>query len=188
MIVNSVDALGLCIGDQTGHRSNRRPVGNSPSRKGQSLVEFTLVVPFVLLLIVNSVNFGVFLFAWITVADAARAGTQLLAAGGAANGAVSTATATQITSLVTNDISSLLSRSSLVVRICSNNDGTVTCTGDGTSTPPLDPEPATYVTATVDVSYSYTPPIPLFGFEKLGIQATIPPTTIHRRGVMRQLQ
>jgi Flp pilus assembly protein TadG len=157
-------------------------------RSGQSLVEFALMVPVLVLLIVNAVNFGAFIFAWVTVADAARAGTELLSAGGAANGAVSSATTSQITSLVTSDMSSLLSRSSLVVRICSNNNGTVSCTGAGSSTPPLDPEPSTYVSATVDVSYTYSPPIPLFDFNQLGIHATIPPTVIHDRGVMRRLQ
>ena len=54
--------------------------------------------------------------------------------------------------------------------------------------PPADPEPATYILTTVDVTYTFQPPIPLWNFAKLGISATLPPTTIHRRAVMRMLQ
>ena len=49
-----------------------------PHRKGQALVEFALIVPMVFLLAVNAVNFGGFIFAWITVANAARAGAQYI--------------------------------------------------------------------------------------------------------------
>jgi hypothetical protein len=64
----------------------------------------------------------------------------------------------------------------------------VTCAGPGTSVPPADPEPTTYVLATVDVTYTYQPPVPLWSFPNLGIRATLPPATLHRRGVMRMIQ
>jgi hypothetical protein len=47
-----------------------------------------------------------------------------------------------------------------------------------------DPEP-NYVLTVIDVTYTYKPFIPLFSFPNLNIYATIPPTTIHRRAVMR---
>jgi Flp pilus assembly protein TadG len=163
-------------------------VPKNQARRGQALIEFTLMVPLLFLLIVNAVNFGSFLFAWITIADAARAGAQYGALGSAAITTPAPATAAQVTALVTNDIASLLGRSSLAVRVCSNNNTVVTCTGTGSFAPPADPEPTTYILTTVDVTYTWQPPIPLFNFATLGISATLPPSTIHRRAVMRRLQ
>jgi Flp pilus assembly protein TadG len=158
------------------------------SRRGQALIEFALIVPLLLLLIINAVNFGSFLFGWITIANAARAGAQYWVLGSAAVTTPTAATAGQVTTLVSNDISSLLGRSSLIVRACKNNNSVVTCTGTGSQVPPADPEPATYISTSVDVTYTYQPPIPLWSFAKLGIYATLPPTTIHRQAVMRMLQ
>jgi Flp pilus assembly protein TadG len=163
-------------------------VPKNQARRGQALIEFALMVPLLFLLIVNAVNFGSFMFAWITIANAARAGAQYWVLGSAAITTPTPATAGQVTTLVTNDISSLLGRSSLVVRVCKNNNSVVTCTGTGALAPPTDPEPLTYILTTVDVTYTFQPPIPLWNFAALGIHATLPPTTIHRRTVMRMLQ
>jgi Flp pilus assembly protein TadG len=154
---------------------------------GQSLVEFALLVPLMFLFVVNVVNFGGFFFAWITVANAARAGAQYAILGGASVMSPTPPTAAQITAVITQDISSLRNRGSLVVQVCSNNNGTITpntCPG----TVPLDPEPATYVLTTIDVTYTYQPFIPLWNFSALGIRATLPPTTVHRQAVMRMIQ
>jgi Flp pilus assembly protein TadG len=156
-------------------------------QNGQSLVEFALLVPFMFLFVVNVVNFGGFFFAWITVANAARAGAQYAVMGGASVLAPTPPTSAQISAVITQDISSLKNRASLVVRVCSNNNGTITpntCPG----TIPADPEPATYVLTTIDVTYTYVPLIPLWNFSALGIRATLPPTTIHRQAVMRMIQ
>jgi Flp pilus assembly protein TadG len=158
--------------------------GNGASRrKGQALVEFALLVPLVFLLAVNALNFGGFLFAWITVANAARAGAEYMSMSSASPGAPAAATPAQITTLVTNDISSLMNRSSLVVAICTNN----TTAANGCTTL-FDPEAPAYTLATVDVTYTYKPFIPLFSFPKLGISATLPSSTIHRKAVVRMLQ
>src|SRR5690242_7748656 len=42
------------------------------SREGQSLVEFALVLPMIVILIVNVVNFAGFFYAFVTVANASR--------------------------------------------------------------------------------------------------------------------
>ena len=154
--------------------------------KGQALVEFALIIPLVLLLAVNAANFGGFIFAWITVANAARDGAQYMIMSSNSAGAPTPATLAQITALVTADVSSLLNRSSLVVAICTNS--TTAATGCTTF---IDPEATTsslYTLATVDVTYTYQPFIPLFSFPKLGISATLPSSTIHRKAVMRMLQ
>jgi Flp pilus assembly protein TadG len=168
--------------------SDRKRRSNRSGASGQALVEFVLLFPVLFLLIVNAVNFGGFLFAWITIANAARNGTHYWATGGAAAGAPARPTVAQVRTLVTNDISSLVERSSLLVRACTNNNGTVTCSGSGTSVPPTDPEPATYVSASVDVTYTYRPFIPLWSFPSMNIYATLPAATVHSRGVMRVLQ
>jgi len=155
----------------------------SAPAKGQALVEFALVVPLVFLLAVNAANFGGFLFAWITVANAARDGAQYMAMSSASAGKPTPATLTQITALVTNDVTSLLNRSSVVVAICTNN--TTSATGCTTFS---DPEAPAYTLAAVDVTYNYSPFFPLFSFPGLKISATLPSGTIHRKAVMRMLQ
>jgi len=156
-------------------------------QNGQSLVEFALLVPLMFLFVVNVVNFGGFFFGWITVANAARAGAQYAVMGGASVMAPTPPTASQIAAVITQDVSSLRNRASLVVRVCSNNNGTIT-PNTCPSTIPADPEPATYVLTTIDVTYTYQPFIPLWNFSALGIRATLPPTVIHRQTIMRMLQ
>jgi Flp pilus assembly protein TadG len=166
--------------------------GHSPSdhngERGQSLVEFALLFPLLFLLIVNAVNFGGFLYAWITVANSARAGAEYALLGGAVATAPATPTAAQVTALITNDVASLPNRASLQVRVCINRNSTVTCTGTGSGTTPTDPEQPLYVLTAVDVTYTYQPFIPLWEMPGLSIHATLPPTTIHRTAVMRIMQ
>jgi Flp pilus assembly protein TadG len=151
--------------------------------KGQSLVEYVLVLPVIFLLIVNVVNFGGFFYAWITVSNAARAGADYAIMGNATVGAPQQPTSAQITSLITTDILSLPNRSSLVVKVCKNDAGTFT----GGCTPTAsDPEPTSYNLTVIDVTYTYRPFIPAgFQFRSLNVYATIPATTIHRQAVMR---
>jgi len=155
----------------------------TPRSQGQALIEFTLIVPFVFLLAVNAINFGGFIFAWITVANAARDGAQYMVLSSASPGAPNPATLAQVTALVTNDVSSLLNRVSTVVAICTNNTAAA-----NSCTALVDPEAPAYTLATVDVTYTYEPFIPLFSFPGLGISATLPSRTIHRKAVMRMLQ
>jgi Flp pilus assembly protein TadG len=155
----------------------------TPRRGGQALVEFVLIIPLVFVLAVNALNFGTFIFAWITVANAARDGAQYMTMSSASPNAPTPATLAQVTTLVTNDVTSLLNRTSIAVAICTNN----TTAANG-CTAFFDPEAPSYTLATVDVTYTYNPMIPLFSFPKLGIRATLPTTTIHRKAVMRMLQ
>jgi hypothetical protein len=153
--------------------------------KGQSLVEFILILPVVFLLVVNVVNFGAFFYAWITVSNAARAGADYAIMSLATVGSPIPPTAAQITSLITTDILSLPNRASLNVKVCQNFDFTITGTGSGCSSY-SDPEPTNYVLTVIDVTYTYQPLIPAgFQFRSLNVYATIPSTTIHRQAVMR---
>ena len=168
---------------------------NQRSRRGQSLVEFALILPLVLLLVVNVVNFGSFLYTCIAISNAARAGAQYMVLSSASVGYPSDAIASQITTLVQNDLGSTIGGSA-TVNVCTNNNGTYHPISIGTSACASanntdgysDPEPTHYVLATVDVTYTWLPPIPLWEYSKLKIHATLPTQTIHRTAVMRMIQ
>ena len=165
-----------------------KPVSQRRLVQGQALVEYMLVMPLLFLLIVNMINFGGFIFAWITVANAARAGAQYAVLNSGSVGGLTAATGTQVNALITQDISSLVHRSSLAVNICQNNNGTVTAVTGTCSGIAADPEPTTFILVSVDVTYTYNPLIALFNFPQLGIHATLPSSTIHRRTYMRVIK
>lgn len=192
----------------------RGTVRNERSRRGASIVEFALILPLIFLLIVNAVNYGTFLYAWITVANAARTGAQYMVLGpasvGTGSGGLKFATAANIQALVASDISSLPNQASLMVKVCTNNGGVIQTTELDTTACSIgtcqgvacaDPEggtPALFVLATVDVTYCYQPPIPFWDFSNLGIHATLlksgtfpctaSQTNVHRKAVMRMIQ
>lgn len=174
--------------DGSDRKALRRFLDRLRSSAGQSLIEYALLLPLLLLLIVNVVNFAGFFYAWITVANAARAGADYAVLGGVSVGGFGRALPTvgDITSVITQDISSLPNRASLQVNVCQNRQGILDpllCTGAA-----ADPE-SPYALITIDVTYTYVPFIPAgFSFPSLNVYATIPPTTIHRRAVMRMLQ
>jgi Flp pilus assembly protein TadG len=155
----------------------------APKRAGQALIEFALIMPLALLLAVNAVNFGGYIFAWITVAGAARDGAEYMMLSSASAGAPTAATSAQVTTLVTSDVASLLNKSSVIVATCTNSTSAA-----NVCTTFFDPEAPTYTLATVDVTYTYNPFIPLFSFPKLGISATLPSSSIHRKAVVRMMQ
>ena len=133
-------------------------------RRGQSLVEFALILPILFLLIVNVINFGGMFYAWVTVANAARAGAQYMMMGSATIHSPVLPTSAQVTSLVRNDLLSLPNRSSAVIQVCTNTNGTASC-----GSPPADPEPAAYILGTVDVTYTYVPFVASWNFSALGV-------------------
>src|SRR5215469_3776426 len=140
--------------------------------EGQSAIEFALMIPLLFLLMVYAINYGNFLYAWITISNAVRSAAQYAALGGASAGAPTLATSGAITALIQSETSSLPGTTPTVT-VCLNN-GTVTALGGGScpasvAAPPQDPEPicgtctSTYSTLSVDVTYTYTP---LFNFSQ----------------------
>ena len=105
------------------------------------------------------------------------------------------ATAAQITTLVQNDLGSIIGGSA-TINVCTNNNGvyhatsitTGACASANNTDGYSDPEPTHYVLATVDVSYPWQPPIPLWEFPFLHVHATLPTQTIHRTAAMRMIQ
>ncbi len=133
------------------------------------------------MIIVNVVNFGAFFYAWISVANAARAGADYMIMGAATIGAPEAPTADKVQSLVADDLSALPNKTSLQVRVCkNNNDEVIRCAGAGTTTLAKDVEAPYYISGMVEVTYTYQAIIPLFG-----LPLTIGPVTIHRTAMMR---
>jgi Flp pilus assembly protein TadG len=169
------------------------------SCSGQSLLEFALLLPLIFLLVVNVVNFGGLLFAYITVTNATRSGSSYMTMGPASAGGPVLPSPATVLAIVTADLSSLPNASSATVNICSNNSGAFeapeTCLSGQ-----ADPEPATSVLGSVQVQYTYCPFIPSWDFTALGIHSTLPACTfsggkitgggtqINRVAVMRMLQ
>jgi Flp pilus assembly protein TadG len=163
--------------------------------RGQALIEFILVLPIIFLLILNLVNFGAFFYAWITVANAARAAANYAILGGASVGAPGTPDGPSILSVITQDVQSLPNKASISVNACQVNDssGTPQKTSligacSSMTSLPIDPEPSNYVVTVVDVTYTFRPLIAAFSFPRLGVYLTIPPTTLYQRAVMRSIQ
>lgn len=140
------------------------------STRGQALLEFAATVLMVVLPIVLagvfSLNFGGWLYSWIAVDNAARAGANYAALGPASVGFGSASlpaapSRANVASLIENDLSSLR---------------TTNCQNPVISNS-TDPEgyPAAYVT----ISCTYMPLIPGVGFPALGVT---------RQTVMRVLQ
>lgn len=192
-------------------RRNRGPLRPNRGASGESLIEFVLLLPLLMLLVVNAVNWGAFIFSWITVTNAARTAAQYAILGGGSVGAPSPASGTNLSGLVTSDFASLVSGTTfscpasagkLCVVICDTENTTATpthmelwptaTTNFGTTTDcgsaPADPIALNnYKLISVDVKYFYTPPIPLFKFPGTGINLSLSSQTIHRQVQMRHL-
>lgn len=160
-------------------RSTRRKIC------GSSLIEFALVLPLLFLLLINALNFAGFFTAWVTVANAARAGAQYMIMSDTWVNGLTPPSAAQVSSLVTTDLSALPNRASASVKVCINISGTVACNPTGGTGPANDPEASSFNSTSVDVTYTYRPFVSFWNFSKFGIHLTLPSTTIHRQVVMR---
>ena len=168
-------------------------------RGGQALIELAFIIPFLLLVIANVVNFGGMFYAAITVSNAARNASQNFIYGSASIRNTSTPTAAQVWTLAEQDTFTLHNRNTIAIRVClenRNDPSNPACTeqGPGIGTfsftnPPIDPRPEgnAYLNGWVDVGYTYTPFIPLFEVPVVGVSLSPPPQTIIRQSLMRVL-
>jgi hypothetical protein len=131
------------------------------------------------LLIFNVVNMGTFLYAFITVSDAARTGAQYAVMGAASVGSPIAPNSSAVSTLAKADTFSSAS-------VCVNYSGVTASCSFTIPSVPTDPEGGSYVLAAIDVKYTYTPVFNISSF--FGMPVTIPSTTIQRRTLMRMVQ
>ena len=168
--------------------------------QGVAMVEAALVLPVLLLLILNVVNFGIYIFAYITVDNAARAAAEYSAYNGVAVQFPGQPTFAAIQSMTNADVSSLpnyAGSTNPTLRICSKfNTSAAVCSGSCTAAGCVAAaslaadlaEPTLYTIWYADVAYTYTPFISAFSIPALGISLTLPATTIHQQTAMRSTQ
>jgi|ERR1051325_2912678 len=162
---------------------------------GQSILEMCVAIPMLFLLIVNAVNFGGYIYAWISVVHATRSVSQYAVTGpaylgfGSANGLASAPPANPVTVAI-GDMTSLPATQTPTVTVCTGTSAAPTCSGMS------DPE-STSVITTVDISYRYCPFMPFWDFPNLGIHSTLPACnsnntdgglSVHRIAAMRMIQ
>jgi Flp pilus assembly protein TadG len=147
--------------------------------QGQSLVETALMIPLLLVLILNAVNFGYFLLVTLNLTSAARSGIEYAIQGSSTPSNTSLETAGSVSSLIYQELTgSLNAPSGVQVQVCSlslgsNGSGQSSCQSctnsgcksvTGASADP-DPEPALgFVLNRVDVTYTFKTLIPTAAF------------------------
>jgi Flp pilus assembly protein TadG len=141
--------------------------------RGHSLIETAFVLPLLLGIAFNAINFGYFWFMVLTLSAAPRHGAQYATQGGASLATVSTPGTTQVSNLVYQNLTSSIvgaTTANASVRVCSSAKGVdastyvALCDSFGPSqtfaTPAADPEAPLFVLHRVDVAYQVTPLIP----------------------------
>jgi len=161
------------------------------SERGQSLIETALILPVLLLLTFNAINFGYFFFVAVNLAAAPRSGVQYSILGFATPsqftlpqpGPIGSSCPTAVSNsslyvctLTYHDMAGVLTGySNATVQVCSSVVGVVNpgsssmrsdCIKYGsattTYTPASDPEAPLFILDRVDVVYTLTPLIPSF--------------------------
>ncbi|MGZ4877133.1 MAG: TadE/TadG family type IV pilus assembly protein [Candidatus Angelobacter sp.] len=165
---------------------------------GQSLVETALIVPLLLLITFNAVNFGYFFFVALHLTSAPRQGVEYSIQGFASPRQLDlpspgpSATNTSVSWLTYQDMVGLNSSSNAEVQVCTKTlglaaPGQAQCqqfpAGATFPAAGADPEPTSFVLHRVDVRYTISPLIPagLFGL------TLTPSLTFHRQASMRAL-
>jgi Flp pilus assembly protein TadG len=169
---------------------------------GQALVETALVLPVLLAIVLNCVNFGYFFVVALNLTAAPRSGVLYSILGFATPksqnlpAAVPASTTATVANLSYEDMhGALASYSSADVQICdkkigftnqgtssqiaqcqtctSSTDGTCGSAGAGSPTPGTDPEAPTFVLHRVDVTYTFNTVIPGTAFNFVLLPSTV---------------
>ena len=151
--------------------------------KGQSLLETALLMPLILLIVLNVINFGYFYVVALNLAASPRSGVLYSIMGFSTPGSLSLAnaspptTANTISHLSQQDLTGAINDpTSSTLQVCSitlgMSPGTskpkcVSCTGStcgaagaGSPAPDDDPEAPNFILHRVDVTYTFSPLIP----------------------------
>ena len=183
---------------------------------GQALVETAILLPLLLMVIMNAVNFGYFFLISINVAAAPRSGVSYSIMGGETPNQLVLPSGSSINSLTVADMTGAVSApSNTPVQVCGivagcstapclTNAGTSTqkaqCQSFGNTASPAfpsvdsDPESPSFILQRVDVQYTFHPIIPgtLFGLTFLASPACsssggLITCTFHRQVSMRAI-
>ncbi len=161
------------------------------SDSGQSLLETILVIPLLLLIVANAINFGYFFLMALNISAASRSGSLYSIMGSATPAATSLPPAgpatgiTSVSHLAYQDLTGAVASPSTngAVQVCSpsvgvvnpgNTNETSACSSfPSTATfPTPDPDPElnagntapAFILNRVDIRYSFTPPLPAMPF------------------------
>jgi hypothetical protein len=134
------------------------------------LIETVLVLPLLLLILFNAINFGYFFLIGLNVVAAPRSGVEYAVLGAAAPGDFTVPSKTDITALARGDLTGAGSLASAApVQVCTKWLGTTgsganlraSCeqspNGSASFTPASDPNAPFFVLHRVDVTYSFKP-------------------------------
>ena len=136
--------------------------------RGQAMIETAIILPVLLAIAFNVVNFGYFLLMAVNLAAAPRSGALYSILGPATPVATSLPSTTSVNSLTIGDLTGAFHDASTVkVQVCSLAKGSddtspylTWCDQFNTFTaapPAADPEPGSFVLNQVDVVYSFPP-------------------------------
>jgi hypothetical protein len=161
------------------------------STEGIAVLEAALVLPLLVVLMLNVANFGMYIYAWVTVNNAARTLVQYRVYTGVVLGYPPAPSTTQLQNVITAEVSSLPNKGSVTWVVCgpAKSSGALDCQGTGTPFAP-DPDPANptqYQLYSARVSYTFQAlfrPITL----PLGYSTSGPPGSVSRQVSMRSMQ
>lgn len=160
------------------------------STEGAALLEAAVVMPFVVVLMLNVVNFGMYVQAWVTLNNAARALLQYRVYAGVVLGYPPAPSVAQMQNLVTAEVSSLPNKMSVTWGVCSNANGTTTCEGPagpfGVDPDPV--QPTHYRLFSAKVWYSFQPLFPGLTLPLGYTVAGFPTGSVSRQASMRSMQ
>jgi Flp pilus assembly protein TadG len=183
---------------------------------GQALIETALLMPLLLTLALNCVNFGYLFIVALNVAEAPRSGSQYSILGFQTPASLTLpaagppSTATTVSYLNQQDMTGAVTApTGASIQVCSSTVGMTatgvskceTCTGTtcgavntGNPAPAADPEAPNFVLNRVDVNYVFSPPIPglVFNLALLPLQGCSSGAggvtcTFHRQVSMREM-
>lgn len=137
---------------------------------GQALIESVLILPLLLIVLFNAINFGYFFIVALNVASAPRSGALYAVMGGAAPAEITTPSFNNVRDLTRGDLTGAVgSPASTPVQVCTKWIGvtvsgstiTANCqrdpSGSTSYTPSADPNSPNFVLHRVDVTYSFKP-------------------------------
>jgi hypothetical protein len=161
------------------------------STAGVALLEAALVMPLLVALMLNVANFGMYIYAWVTVNNAARALLEYRVYTGVVLGYPPSPSTAKMQTLVTAETSSLPNNVSVTWEVCGPpKNGVLDCQGSGGTAfdPGADPaDAAHYALYSAKVGYTFKTLFPGVTLP-LGYNVTGLPGSVSRQVSMRSMQ